>query len=92
MRRKDFLFAFFHVIFREEVGFLFLKGVENKVEPEIGGIYDSFGRERIREQEDWYGKYADLDEEELAELESEEEEEDRYYDPFPFSYCGRIVE
>mgnify|MGYP000917868564 CR=1 FL=1 len=39
------------------------------VEPEIGGIYDSFGRERIREQENWYGKYADLDEEELAELE-----------------------
>ena len=63
-------------------------------EPEIGGIYDSFGRERIREQEDWYGKYADLDEEELAELEEleDEEEEDRYYDPFPFSYCGRIIE
>ena len=43
------------------------------VEPEIGGIYDSFGRERIREEEEWYDNCSDLDEYEIEERRMEEE-------------------
>ena len=42
-------------------------------EPEICGVYDAFGRERLREEEEWYDNYSDLDEYEIEKRRIEEE-------------------
>ena len=34
-------------------------------EPEICGAYDAFGRERLREEEEWYDNCSDLDDYEI---------------------------